>query len=57
MIQPDGRLSDPELIASSAHQVLDDAALAIISRLRSVPPPPHQTSVWFPARIQYRLDP
>lgn len=57
MIQSDGRLSDPELIASSAHEVLDDAALAIIRRLGSVPPPPHQTSVRFPARIQYRLDP
>jgi protein TonB len=57
MIHADGRLSDPELIASSTHHVLDDAALAIVRRIGSVPPPPDRNSVRFPARIQYRLDP
>jgi protein TonB len=57
VIHADGRLSDPEVIASSTHHMLDDAALATVRRLRSVPPPPSQIPVRFPARIQYRLDP
>jgi protein TonB len=57
VIHADGRLSDPELVASSTHHLLDDAALATVRRLRSVPPPPSRIPVRFPARIQYRLDP
>jgi protein TonB len=57
VIHADGRISDPEVVASSTHHMLDDAALATVRRLRSVPPPPSQIPVRFPARIQYRLDP
>jgi protein TonB len=56
MIDSDGRLSDPELIASSTHHMLDEATLALVRRVGSVPPPPDTTPVRFPASIQYRLD-
>ncbi|HET8761504.1 MAG TPA: energy transducer TonB [Nitrospiria bacterium] len=55
-IHPDGRLSDPELIASSTHPILDDAALAIVRRVRYVPPPPSQASIRFSALIRYQVD-
>jgi protein TonB len=56
MIDSAGRLSDPELIASSTHHVLDEATLAMVRRVGVVPPPPDTTPVRFPASIQYRLD-
>jgi protein TonB len=55
-IHPDGRLSDPDLIASSTHQILDDAALAIVRRVRFVPPPPSEAPMRFSALIQYQVD-
>jgi protein TonB len=55
-IHPNGRLSDPELITSSNHQVLDDAALALVRRVRVVPPPPTRSPMRFSALIQYQVD-
>jgi outer membrane biosynthesis protein TonB len=39
------------------HQVLDDAALALVRRVRFVPPPPTRTPMRFSALIQYQVDP
>jgi protein TonB len=55
-IHPDGRVSEPEVISSSRQPVLDQAALSMVKRLGSLPPPPEPTPLRFPARIQYRLD-
>ncbi len=55
-IDPDGRVSQPEVISSSRHPVLDQAALGMVLRLGSLPPPPEPAPLRFPARIQYRLD-
>lgn len=55
-IHPDGRVSEPEVISSSRHSVLDQAALGMVQRLGSLPPPPEPSPLRFPARIQYRLD-
>ncbi|MFZ5877158.1 MAG: energy transducer TonB [Nitrospirota bacterium] len=55
-IHPDGRLSDPALIASSTHPILDEAALAIVRRVRHVPPPPSQAPIRFSALIRYQVD-
>lgn len=56
IIAPDGRLSEPEVIASSKHGVLDAATLAMVRRVGTVPPPPDTTPQRFAARIQYTLD-
>lgn len=55
-IHVDGRLSDPELIASSTDRVLDNAALALVRRVGYVPPPPTQAAMRFSALIQYQID-
>ena len=55
-IHPDGRVSEPEVISSSRQPVLDQAALGMVKRLGSLPPPPEPSPLRFPARIQYRLD-
>lgn len=55
-IHPDGRVSEPEVISSSRHSVLDQAALGMVQRLGLLPPPPEPAPLRFPARIQYRLD-
>jgi TonB family protein len=55
-IHSDGRVSEPEVISSSRQPVLDQAALGMVKRLGSLPPPPEPSPLRFPARIQYRLD-
>lgn len=50
-----GRVSNPELVASSHHAVLDDAAMAMTNRLGFLPPPP-AAPLRFSARIEYRLE-
>lgn len=54
-IHPDGRLSDPEVVVPSRYALLNHAALALVRRMRSVPPPPSTAPLRFPASIQYRL--
>jgi outer membrane biosynthesis protein TonB len=44
------------VISSSRQPVLDQAALGMVKRLGSLPPPPEPSPLRFPARIQYRLD-
>ena len=56
VIQPDGRVSDPEVVISSQSRILDDAALGMVSRVGILPPPPEPVPLRFPARIGYRLD-
>lgn len=50
-----GRVSNPELVESSHHAVLDEAAVAMAYRLGSLPPPP-EAPLRFPARIEYRIE-
>lgn len=56
LINPDGRLSDTELIASSNHRVLDEATLTMLRRVGSLPTPPDREPMRFPARIRYQID-
>ncbi len=55
IIAQDGRLSEPEVIVSSRHAVLDRAALDLVRRVGIVPPPPDPSPLRFAARIQYTL--
>jgi len=54
-IHPDGRVSSPEVVNPSRHRLLDAAALGMVSRIGSLPPPPSPAPLRFPARIEYRL--
>ncbi len=56
IIAQDGQLSEPELVASSRHDVLDRATLDMVRRVGTVPPPPDPGPLRFAARIQYTLD-
>jgi protein TonB len=56
MIDSDGLLSDPELIASSNHRVLDEATMTMLRRVGSLPPPPDREPLRFPARIRYQVN-
>ncbi|MFZ5862854.1 MAG: energy transducer TonB [Nitrospirota bacterium] len=57
LINPDGRLSDPEVVASSNHRMLDEATLTMLRRVGVLPPPPDRETIRFPARIQYQIAP
>ncbi len=54
-IHPDGHVSAPEVIQSSRSPVLDEAALGMVRRIGTLPPPPSPAPLRFPARIEYRL--
>jgi len=54
-IHPDGRVSSAEVVNPSRHRLLDAAALGMVSRIGSLPPPPSPAPLRFPARIEYRL--
>jgi protein TonB len=54
-IHPDGRVSSAEVVNPSRHRMLDAAALGMVSRIGSLPPPPSPAPFRFPARIEYRL--
>jgi len=54
-IHPDGRISSAEVVNPSRHRLLDAAALGMVSRIGSLPPPPSSAPLRFPARIEYRL--
>ncbi len=55
-IAQDGRLSAPEVIVTSRHNVLDDATVDMVRRIGSLPPPPDRNPLRFAASIQYTLD-
>ena len=54
-IHPDGRVSSAEVVTPSRHRLLDAAALGMVGRVGSLPPPPSPAPLRFPARIEYRL--
>jgi TonB family protein len=54
-IHPDGRVSSVEVVNPSRHRLLDAAALGMVDRIGSLPPPPSSAPLRFPARIEYRL--
>jgi TonB family protein len=54
-IHPDGRVSAVEVVNPSPHRLLDAAALSMVDRIGSLPPPPSPAPLRFPARIEYRL--
>jgi TonB family protein len=54
-IHPDGRVSSVEVVNPSRHRLLDAAALGMVDRIGSLPPPPSPAPLRFPARIEYRL--
>jgi len=54
-IHPDGRVSSAEVVNPSRHRLLDAAALSMVDRIGSLPPPPSPAPLRFPARIEYRL--
>jgi TonB family protein len=54
-IHPDGRVSSAEVVNPSRHRLLDAAALGMVNRIGSLPPPPSPAPLRFPARIEYRL--
>ena len=54
-IHPDGRVSSAEVVNPSRHRLLDAAALGMVDRIGSLPPPPSPAPLRFPARIEYRL--
>ncbi len=54
-IHPDGRVSSAEVVTPSRHRLLDAAALGMVDRIGSLPPPPPPAPLRFPARIEYRL--
>lgn len=56
IIQPDGQVSHPEVVTSSQFRILDEAALGMVRRVGTLPPPPELAPLRFPARIAYRLD-
>jgi protein TonB len=56
LIGADGTISDPRVIVPSPHQVLDEAALAMVHRIGSVPPPPDRIALRFPVSIEYTLE-
>jgi len=56
-IHPDGRVSSAEVVTPSRHRLLDAAALGMVDRIGSLPPPPSPAPLRFPARIEYRLTP
>ena len=54
-IHPDGRVSSAEVVTPSRHRLLDAAALGMVSRIGSLPPPPLPATLRFAAWIKYRL--
>jgi protein TonB len=56
LIKSDGTISNPEVVVPSPYQVIDDAALALVLRIGSLPPPPDRIPVQFPVRIEYTLE-
>lgn len=54
-IHPDGRVSSAEVVNPSRHRLLDAAALGMVDRIGSLPPPPSPAPLRFHARIEYRL--
>jgi protein TonB len=56
LISSDGTISDPQVIVPSPHRVLDEATLAMVHRIGSLPPPPDRIPLRFPVSIQYKLE-
>jgi len=56
LIRSDGTITDPRVIAPSAHRALDEATLAMVDRVGTLPPPPDQLPLRFPVSIRYQLE-
>lgn len=54
-IGPDGKISNPQVTVPSPHRVLNEATLAMVLRIGSLPSPPARVPIRFPVRIEYTL--